>query len=194
VDCLYKTSDKRKFSEVLQIENLANMITVTRLIGAMMLPFTVPFSLPFWVLYIYCGVSDFIDGLVARAMKQQSEAGAKLDSVADAAFFFAILIAVIPAVVIPTWIWICAAVIALVRVSAYLIGYKKYHKFSALHTCANKLTGGFLFCSPVLYTVFGVTAAGAMLCLLAMLSSCEELLITVLSKNLDRNCKGIFVR
>lgn len=160
----------------------------------MILLFTVPFSLPFWVLYGYCGVSDFADGLAARITKQQSDLGAKLDSVADVMFCLAIVIAVVRAIVIPLWIWICAIVIALIRVTAYLIGYKKYHTFSALHTYANKATGGFLFGTPVLYAMFGITATGVMLCLLAALSACEELLITVLSKNLNRNCKSIFAR
>lgn len=170
------------------------MITVTRLVCAMILLFSTPFSLLFWILYVYCGVSDLADGLVARTMKQQSDLGAKLDSVADMAFSLAIAIAVVPVIVIPLWIWIFAIVIALIRVTTYLIGYKKYHMFSALQTYANKVTGGFLFGTPVLYVVLGVTATGVILCLLAVLSSCEELLITVLSKDLDRNCKSIFVR
>ena len=127
-------------------------------------------------------------------MNQKSDLGAKLDSVADMAFSLAIVISVVPAIVIPLWIWICAIVIAFIRVMAYLIGYKKYHMFSALHTYANKAAGGFLFGAPVLYVVLGVNATGVILCLLTVLSACEELLITVLSKDLDRNCKSIFVR
>lgn len=170
------------------------MITVTRLVCAVALPFTVPFSLPFWIFYGYGGASDLADGLIARAIKQQSNLGAKLDSMADAAFFIAIAIAVVPAVVIPSWIWICVIVTAFIRAAVYWIGYKKYRTFSALHTYANKVTGGFLLGTPVLYAVLGVTATGVILCLLAVLSACEELLITVLSKDLDRNCKSIFLR
>lgn len=156
--------------------------------------FVVPFSLLFWVLYLYCGVSDLADGLIARTMKQQSDLGAKLDSVADTTFFFAIVVKVIPTIVIPMWIWICASLIALIRVITYLIGYKKYHMFSALHTYANKITGGFLYGTPVLYVMLGITATGVILCLLAALSTSEELLITVLSKKLNRNRKSIFIQ
>lgn len=170
------------------------MITITRFICAVILLLTVPFSLPFWVLYGYCGVSDFADGIAARIMKRQSDLGAKLDSMADTVFFFAIIVAVIPTMVIRQWIWICVIVIAAIRVAAYWIGYKKYHTFSALHTYANKTAGIFLFGTPVLYTVLGVTATGVILCLLAGFSACEELLITVRSKGLDRNYKGMFLR
>jgi CDP-diacylglycerol--glycerol-3-phosphate 3-phosphatidyltransferase len=187
-------SSVQLFSEVLAIKNLANMITVSRLICAATLLFIVPFTLIFWVLYGYCGVSDFADGLVSRIMKQQSDLGAKLDSVADVVFLFTMVIIVVSSISIPLWIWICAILIALIRVTTYLFGYKKYHTFFALHTYANKVTGAFLFCTPVLYVVLGMTATGIILCLLAALSACEELLITVMSKNLDRNCKSIFVR
>ena len=138
-------------------------------------------------------MSDLADGLVARVLKQQSDLGAKPDSAAGMAFFLAIAIAVLPAIVIPFWIWVCVIVTALIRITAYWIGYKKYRMFSALHTYANKATGGFLFGAPILYAVLGLTATRMILCLLAALSSCEELLITVRSKNLDRNCKSIFV-
>lgn len=175
------------------IKNLANLITATRFVCAGILLFTVPCSLPFWILYGYGGASDLADGLVARTMKRESDVGAKLDSVADTVFFFAIVIAVIQVIVIPPWIFICAIAIAIIRVTTYLIGYKKYCVFSALHTYANKITGGVLFCTPVLYMVIGITGTGIILCLLAGLSACEELLITLRSKDLDRNRKSIFV-
>lgn len=176
------------------IKNLANIITITRIICAVALIGLVPFSPLFWGLYVYCGVSDFLDGLIARSMMQQSELGAKLDSVADVTFFFAVLFSVVSSNTLPSWVWICTIVIMLIRVLAYWIGYKKYRTFSALHTLANKVTGGFLFGVPILLKVFGVTATTIILCLLSMFSACEELLITVLSKNLDRNRKSIFVR
>lgn len=176
-----------------RINGLANMITATRIACAVILMFTTPFSLPFWAMYIYCGVSDMADGLVARILQQQSSFGAKLDSIADMAFIFSAVMTVVPAVVVPAWLWICAIIITSIRVAAYLIGYKKYGAFSALHTWANKAAGGLLFCTPVLIHVMGITAAGIMLCVLAALSSCEELLITVLSKDLDRNRRSLFV-
>lgn len=176
------------------MNNLANVITVTRIVCAVILMFTTPFALPFWVMYLYCGISDMLDGLVARMLKQQSNLGAKLDSIADMVFIFSVIITIFPAVVIPVWIWICAIIITSIRVTAYLIGYKKYRMFSALHTYANKATGGLLFFAPILIYGLGITVAGVTLCLLAVLSSCEELLITVRSKELNRNCKGLFVR
>ncbi len=175
---------------MIRINNLANVITISRIVCAVMLMFTTPFSWLFWSMYIYCGVSDIIDGKIARIMKQQSNFGAKLDSIADTIFVFSVIITIVSAVVIPSWLWTCVVIIMFVRVTAYLIGYKKHHTFSALHTYANKATGLLLFCSPILIYVLGITASSIILCVLAFLSSCEELLITILSKDLNRNGKS----
>lgn len=177
----------------ISIKNLANIITATRIAGAVMLMLTVPFSRPFWAMYLYCGVSDMVDGLIARAMRQQSDFGAKLDSIADVIFVFSALLTVIPAVVIPIWFWACVIIVMLIRGISYLIGYKKYRVFSPLHTYANKATGALLFCMPVLIDALGITVSGIILGIFAMLSSCEELLITALSKNLDRNRRSLFI-
>lgn len=37
-----------------------------------------PFSLMFWILYICCGISDILDGAIARAMHLESEMGANI--------------------------------------------------------------------------------------------------------------------
>ena len=48
--------------------------------------------------------------------------------------------------------------------------------------------------APILYATLGTTATGAILCCFGMYSALEELLITVLAKELNRNRKSILVR
>lgn len=177
---------------MIYIKHIANSITFSRIVCAILLVFTIAFSKMFWILYLYGGFSDIIDGIVARVLKQQSNLGAKLDSIADATFLFVIVIVIAPTFVIPIWIWICIGSIALIRISAYGVGYLKYHTFSSLHTYANKATGALLFIVPVLYVLFGITVTAILLGLLAFVSSCEEFLITVLYKDLKRDRKSIF--
>ncbi|MBQ5555857.1 MAG: CDP-alcohol phosphatidyltransferase family protein, partial [Erysipelotrichaceae bacterium] len=47
-------------------KNLANIITFTRILGTLCLIFLTPLTLPFFVVYIWCGLSDVLDGFVAR--------------------------------------------------------------------------------------------------------------------------------
>jgi len=175
-------------------KNLANIITITRLICIVPLIFVEPFSLPFWILYAYCGLSDLADGIVARRMKLQSEAGARLDSIADAAFFLTLMIRILPVLVIPPWIWACGIGVLLIRLTTYGFGYAKYRAFCSLHTYANKVTGVLLFCAPVLYALLGITVSATILFAAAFLSAAEELLVTIKTKELDRDRKSLFIQ
>ncbi len=174
------------------MKHLANIITSLRFVFAAFILFAAPFSCFFWGMYLCGGMSDLLDGMVARGMKQQNNVGAKLDSIADVAFLLAILTVGVKNVNFPTWVWACAAGIMLIRLIAYGIGYHKYRTFSSLHTNMNKITGVLLFAFPVFYVIFGRNGAGAILCFISFTSSVEELLITVKSKMLNRDCKSIF--
>ena len=176
------------------MKQLPNMISILRIplsIAALVVP---PFSVLFWIFYLSSGLTDMLDGFLARKLHLESGFGAKLDSIADFAFAVSMTIFAVINIRIPLWLWLCALVIALLRCASYGVGFYKYHDFTALHTWSNKLTGVFLFFAPVFYRLCGLTFAGMLLCAVAFASACEELVITTKSKELYRDCKGIFVR
>lgn len=83
---------------------LPNAVTYSRVVvaigliaGAFWLAFTPPGSAPVWfgltafVAYVLGAFTDFIDGALARALNVQSEAGARLDPMADKALAFGAL-------------------------------------------------------------------------------------------------------
>lgn len=82
--------------------------------------------------------------------------------------------------------------IAMIRFVSYLIGYVKYRSFSSLHTWLNKAVGFLLCIFPLLLIMFHEKIVILILGTIATVSALEELLITILSKNLDRNQKSIF--
>jgi len=176
------------------MKHLANGITVSRFIFAGLLLWTEPFSSFFWVWYLCGGISDLLDGPVARKLHQQSEAGAELDSAADFVFILCVGVAVVRSAVFPAWALTCALFIALVRLAAYGVGYYKFRTFSALHTVLNKAAGALLFAFPVLYRLLGKSAAFWVVCGVALVSAAEELILTIRSKELDRNRKGNYKR
>jgi len=71
--------------------NLPNILTILRLIAApglavMFLYFTRPWADWFaLVLFVSAAITDFVDGYLARAWKQESKLGAMLDPIADKA-------------------------------------------------------------------------------------------------------------
>lgn len=181
-----------KLKELIHIKNLANSITFSRIICSILLIFTVVFSNIFWILYLYAGISDLLDGFIARKLNQQSDFGEKLDSIADLFFLLSISIVIVVNMKLPIWIWVCIFVIALIRIMSYGIGYKRYGTFSSLHTYANKVTGLMLFTSPILFAILGITTTGIILITLAFISALEELIINIKAKELNRNIKSIF--
>jgi len=142
--------------------------------------------------YVLCCISDVLDGYIARKTKTTSKVGEKLDSVADFILVAVMLIIFIPLLVWEQWMlyWIC--IIALARFLSLAIGFAKYHDLSYLHTYANKITGVALACFPILYQVFGLTITVFILCGIASLSAFEELIITIISKKLNRNINSLF--
>jgi CDP-diacylglycerol--glycerol-3-phosphate 3-phosphatidyltransferase len=173
------------------MKQLANSITCTRFLFAAGMVLAAPFSAVFWGCYLGGGASDLLDGPIARRLGTQSAAGARLDSAADFAFAIAIAAVAVRNAALPAWLWGCAVCVAAIRLTGYAIGFVRYHTFSALHTCANKVTGGLILAFPVLYAAIGLTNSGAILCTAAFFSSVEELVITIRSPALRRDCKGI---
>ena len=70
------------------MKSLANGITVSRILCSIALLFFPAFSPAFYTVYITAGVSDMVDGWVARRTQTASELGSKLDTIAD---FFVLL-------------------------------------------------------------------------------------------------------
>lgn len=149
-----------------------------------------PFTYTFWLLYLCGGISDFIDGFIARITKQESDMGAKLDSIADLVFLLSLCIVAIKNIEFPLWIWIFIGIITMIRCISYIVGFQKYHTFSSIHTYMNKATGAMIFVFPILYVILGINLSSCLLCFFALYSSLEEMFIIIKSKKLNRDCKS----
>ena len=54
------------------MKHIANYISISRIIMSIVLIATAPFSVMFYIIYIYCGISDMLDGYIARKSKNES--------------------------------------------------------------------------------------------------------------------------
>lgn len=131
------------------IKNIANIVTSCRILGSVLLLCFPAFSMEFYVLYILCGLSDMIDGTIARKTNSTSELGEKIDTMADLAFVTVALIKLLPTLPIPQWLWIWGVVIAVIKIGNILWVYATQKQFVALHTMLNKLSGLLLFLLPL---------------------------------------------
>ncbi len=172
---------------------IPNLITSTRIAGAICLLFTGPMSVSFFVLYTLCGISDAVDGWVARATKNTSEFGAKLDSVADLMFYSVLAIQIFPFMVrdFPAALWWVAAGVLTVRAIIYLFVAIKHHCFAAIHTYLNKATGFVIFLMPYFIACAATVIIGCVVAVISSLATLEELFIHVFSKEYPPKVRNI---
>ena len=175
------------------MKSMPNYISFSRIILSVLLLFFRPLSLSFHTIYIICGLTDIMDGYIARKMGTTSRFGDRLDSLADLVMVGVVLIKYYPIVKLTdeTFIWIIS--IGIIRLASVTTAYIKYKTFVILHTYGNKLTGFVLFISLILYPyINNTTILAYVICIVASLSSTEELIIQVSSNKLQLNKRSIF--
>lgn len=152
---------------------MANIITILRILGTLLLSVTIPLSGEFFVLYTLTGITDVLDGYIARKTNTCSEFGSKLDSAADLMFYGIILYRLLPilARLLPLEIWYVVMAIIILRVFTYVFTAVKYKVFMSNHTYLNKLTGFCVFLIPyfvkVPYVLIGFCSLTCVVCAVA---------------------------
>lgn len=154
--------------------NMANIITGIRIICSIALLFCPVFSPAFYALYITAGVSDMIDGTVARRTGTAGAFGSKLDTAADFVLVVVCLIKLIPVIHIPVWLIIWIIVIAVIKVVNLISGYVMRKKMVVLHTVMNKVTGILLFVLPLTLKLIDLKYSGAIVGAVATFAAIQE--------------------
>ena len=153
---------------------MANIITTIRILCSFALLFCPALSAAFYALYITAGVSDIVDGWVARQTNTVSELGSKLDTVADIVFVVVCLIKLLPVLYLPVWIYVWVGLIASIKVFNILYGYAVRKQFLADHSILNKITGALLFVLPLTLSIIDVKYSAAVVCAVATIAAVRE--------------------
>ena len=153
---------------------MADIITGIRILCSIALLFLPVFSPSFYFLYIVAGVSDMIDGTVARKTGNAGEFGSKLDTAADFLLAAVCLIKLIPVLDIPSWLFIWIIAIALIKMINIISGFVMVKEFVAVHTVMNKVTGILLFILPLTFTIIDIKYSGAFVGALATFAAIQE--------------------
>lgn len=173
------------------MKNIANIITTLRIILSIVLLKIEMFSFFFFTIYIVCGVSDFLDGYIARKINITSKFGSRLDSIADICLVISMSIIMLPVINISKYIVLWILIIVLVRITSIIIVICKYNTFAILHTYGNKLSGFMLFCLPLFYNMINTNLLASIVCVVASISAIEEVIIHILSKELKIDISSI---
>jgi len=153
---------------------MANIITGSRIVLSVALLFCPALSPVFFVLYIAAGISDMIDGAVARKTGTVSAFGARLDTVADIVLVAVCLFKLLPVLDVPVWLCIWIAVIAVIKVGNIAVGYLRQKKLISVHSILNKVTGGLLFVFPLTLTWIHFKYSAAVVCAVATVAAVHE--------------------
>ena len=153
---------------------IADVLTSIRILVSGALLFCPVFSSAFYVLYLVGGLSDMSDGITARLTNTVSEFGSKFDSAADFVFVTVCLIKILPAMDIPTWLYVWTAVIALIKFINIISGYVVQKRFVTVHTAMNKVTGALLFMLPLTLTIVPLKYTGILTCIIATFAAVRE--------------------
>ena len=153
---------------------LANTLTISRIVLSVALLLPDAFSLPFFLIYALAGLTDMLDGFVARKTGAESELGAKLDSIADLVLTITCLVKVLPAIDVPTWLWVWAALIILVKAANVMSSLVIERRLVLPHTIANKAAGLAAFLVPFAIPVLGITSPAIVACVVATFAAVQE--------------------
>lgn len=176
------------------MKSVANYISISRIVLAFAMAFAKPLSIVFFVIYILCGISDALDGYIARKTNTTSKLGDNLDSAADFIVVVVLMIALYPIIKLASLMITWIVVIGIIRVVSVIVVFIKYKTFEMLHTYGNKITGFVLVTFPLSLIFVQSDMMIYIICMLASISAIEELFINILSKELRINKKSIFLK
>jgi CDP-diacylglycerol---glycerol-3-phosphate 3-phosphatidyltransferase len=145
---------------------------------------------------VAAGVTDFLDGYLARRLGQATAAGARLDSLADNLLLLSALVWIEllhPEIARENTILIAATFA--VYLASLAVGLVKFHQLGNLHLYSSKVAGGFLYAFAVLtlltraYEPLLLAVASAAF----MLSSAETLIAQLVSDSVDERTGSLLL-
>ena len=155
-------------------KQLANIITLFRIVCSIWLLLLPVFSMRFYVVYLFCGFTDMIDGPIARKTHSVTELGSKLDSVADLIFVVVTFVKLLSVISLPNWLWVWITIIALIKVSNIVFGWISAKRLVIEHTLMNKITGFVLFLLPLTLSFIELKSCAVVVCAVATISAIQE--------------------
>ena len=153
---------------------MANLITGIRVLASVGLLFCPALSPSFFALYLLAGLTDMIDGPVARKTHTATAFGAELDTAADILFAAVCLVKLLPVLNIPLWMFIWIGLIALIKIMNIVSGFVIRKRFVSVHTPMNKATGALLFLLPLTVSCIDLRYTAPIVCAVATFAALQE--------------------
>ena len=173
-------------------KHLANILTVFRIfLGSIMLWYG-EITSGFLKLFCVAGITDLLDGPIARLTKSVSELGSKLDTTADVILYVAIAkILLFKKKIKRKYIVVIVCAMVALLISAF-IGLKRFGSFFFIHTFTGKLLGFNCFLLPFSCISNTLDYLSVIICFLFVLHATESIVIQLKSNMPSPNTRSIF--
>ena len=135
------------------------------------------FYTSFNIIYIYCGISDMLDGYIARLTNSETKFGERLDSVSDIVFVIVVVIKTLPFLDLSKEIIIWVIFIFFIKIFNVIYSYVNYKRIEFPHTILNKLIGFILFITPFIIVNNNSIIIEIIICSVATLAAIDENII-----------------
>lgn len=171
---------------------IPNLLSLARIILSLFLIFLYPMKLYFLLVYIFCGITDILDGFIARKINATSELGSKLDSFADMIIIFVVLFKFIPIMNLNLFMIVWLICITILKSLCILVVFIRFNQFGMVHTYMNKITGSLIFIYPILNYFTSSKFYIFIIFIFASITAIEEILIDFTMKSLELDRKSYF--
>ena len=155
-------------------KHLANLLTGVRIWGSVWMLCVPVFSPSFYSAYLICGLTDMVDGTVARRTNSVTKFGAQLDSAADLVFAAAAFFKLLPTVTLSPWIWGWMVGLAVVRSATIIRNLVFEKRFGLNHTVINKFAGVLVFLLPLSMPFIELRYSAVAVCTAATAAALRE--------------------
>ena len=192
-------SDNIKISD---LKTIPNMLSISRLIliPAMLIPAYFIEDEPqarfvFLIMFIIIGVTDKLDGTLARYLNQTSALGAKLDTIADMVFYplIALWLYRFESGVVGEW-WNLIYFLLALYFFKMVTGKIKFGYVPAFHTIGAKTFSASLYFFMIAAILDPVLAKSIfpVLCVIGYINQLEETYILLTRDSVDENIRSVF--
>ena len=140
----------------------ANVLTSMRIGLSGILLLLEPLGMAFYCVYALAGLTNMLDGPIARKRGTESRVGAVLDSAADLVFAAVACVKLLPVywAQIPAWLLISAAFVFYLKVKNAIACFAMHKKLITMHTVLNRAAGLLLFAFPFACMLISVPVYG----------------------------------
>lgn len=178
------------------MKNLPNIITSVRLIAALVLMVECIFgnAAPhFLALFIAAGVSDMLDGYVARRFNWCTDFGARLDSISDLSLYISVFVFLCLNCTADINKCIPVLILGAAAQTIHLIlSYCKFQQFPAYHSTFSRCMAYLMFFGLIAYWKSQNATILPALALFWVACSLEGMIITAILKRATINVSSIF--